>query len=54
MILVDDGSADNTVEVAESYRGRFAAKGYEYHIIRAAHKNASAAINQGLPHVTGE
>lgn len=54
MILVDDGSADRTVAVAESYRERFEARGYRYHIIRSVHKNASAAINQGLPYVTGE
>ena len=54
MILVDDGSSDGTISVAESYRARFAAKGYDYRIVRASHKNASAAINQALPYVTGE
>lgn len=54
MILVDDGSNDKTLQVAESYRDAFAAKGYVYHIIKAEHKNASAAINCGLPYVTGE
>ncbi len=54
MILVDDGSTDQTLEVAESYREKFAKKNYTYHIIRASHKCASAAINQGLPLVTGE
>lgn len=54
MILVDDGSTDGTVQVAEQYRGKFAAKGYSYRIIRAVHKNASAALNQGLAFVAGE
>lgn len=54
MILVDDGSTDRTVQVAEQYRKKFAAKGYGYRIIQAAHKNASAAINMGLPYVAGE
>ncbi len=54
MILVDDGSMDGTVAVAESYRGKFAARGYEYRIVQASHRNASGAINQGLPYVTGE
>lgn len=54
IILVDDGSTDKTVQVAEGYRNKFAARGYEYEVIRSAHKNASAAINQGLPYVTGE
>lgn len=54
MVLVDDGSFDKTLCVAESYRERFEEKGYRYHIVQAGHKNASAAINQGLPYVTGE
>lgn len=54
MILVDDGSTDRTIQVAERYREQFARRGYDYHIIHSGHKNASAAINQGLPYVTGE
>lgn len=54
MTLIDDGSTDRTVEVAESYREKFRAKGYGYRIIRGFHKNASAAVNGGLPYVTGE
>ncbi len=54
VILVDDGSEDKTVQVAESYREKFACKGYDYYIVRAGHKNASAALNHGLPYVTGE
>lgn len=54
LILVDDGSDDGTLSVAESYGKRFAARGYGYHIVHTSHKNASAAINCGLPYVTGE
>ena len=54
MILIDDGSADQTVCVAEGYREQFAARGYGYRIIQAGHRNASAAINQGLRYVSGE
>lgn len=54
MILADDGSEDGTILVAESYREKFADRGYDYRIVQAEHKNASAAINQGLPYVTGE
>ncbi len=54
MILVDDGSRDGTLEVARSYRERFKERGYEYHIVQAQHRNASAAINCGLPYVRGE
>ncbi len=54
IILVDDGSTDRTLRVAQSYHEAFAARGYTYRIIHAEHKNASAAINSGLPWVTGE
>lgn len=54
IILVDDGSEDRTIEIAESYRGKFEDKGYGYRIVKAPHKCAAAAINQGLPLVTGE
>lgn len=54
MILVDDGSTDQTIRTAERYRQRFAEKGFTYRVIHSAHQNASAAINQGLPYVTGE
>ena len=54
MILVDDGSTDSTVQVAEDYRRRFDARGYSFQIVRGEHKNAAAAINLGLPFVTGE
>lgn len=54
MILVDDGSTDGTPRIAERYREKFEARGYEYRLIQASHKNASAAINRGLPYVRGE
>lgn len=54
LILVDDGSNDGTIAVAESYREKFAIRGYEYHVVQTNHKNASAAVNHGLPYVTGE
>ena len=54
VILVDDGSADKTLEVAESYREKFVSKGYDYRIVQSEHKNASAALNRGFPYVTGE
>lgn len=54
MILVDDGSTDGTVYMAEDYRGRFEIRGYRFCIVQTVHRSASAAINQGLPYVTGE
>lgn len=54
LILADDGSYDKTLKTAEEYREKFAARGYGYRIVEGEHKNASAAINRGLPYVTGE
>ncbi len=54
VILVDDGSTDNTVAIAESYRECFQEKGYGYQLIYAEHRNASSAVNRGLKAVTGE
>lgn len=54
MILVDDGSTDNTIGIAESYRESFTERNYEYHIVSAHHTCAAGAINHGLPLVKGE
>lgn len=54
MILVDDGSTDDTVNSASAYIPKFESRGWSLRIIRTPHRNASAAINAGLPHVTGE
>lgn len=54
LILCDDGSGDGTAAVAESYREKFDNRGYGYQIVRGEHRNASAAINRGLPYVSGE
>ncbi|MBQ8039554.1 MAG: glycosyltransferase family 2 protein [Lachnospiraceae bacterium] len=54
MILVDDGSTDATLEVAAKFQEKFKERGFTYRIVRGVHKNASAAINLGLPYVTGE
>ena len=54
VILVDDGSEDHTIAVAEKFKEKFQKRGFGYRIVRGEHKNASAAINLGLPYVTGE
>ena len=54
MILVNDGSSDATVEIANSYIPKFKSRGYPYTVISVPHKNASAAINAGLPCVNGQ
>lgn len=53
MIVADDGSEDATAEIARAYIPRFEAKGYTLRVVSAPHRNASAAVNAGLPHVRG-
>lgn len=53
MILVDGGSTDRTVELAEGYREKFREKGIEYRVVRG-YGNNSAGMNQGFPFVKGE
>ncbi|WP_322203141.1 glycosyltransferase family A protein [Acutalibacter intestini] len=54
MILVDDGSTDNTFALGESYRQRFADRGYGYQIVAAPHSCAAGAMNYGLPLASGQ
>lgn len=54
MILVDDGSTDDTVETASTYSDAFKSRGYSFRIIRAAHSCAAGAMNHGFPYVRGE
>ena len=54
MVLVDDGSQDNTLEIARAYQEKFHERGFSYTVIAAGHRNASAAINRGLSLITGE
>lgn len=44
LIIIDDGSTDNTLEIAE----RYAAKDNRVRIIKAEHKGLSAACNLGI------
>lgn len=54
IILSDDGSDDETLQVASSYADKFRARGYAYRILNGEHRNASAALGRGLKFVTGE
>lgn len=53
MILVDGGSSDGTMALAEKYQEKFRKKGMTYHVV-AGHGNAAAGMNQGFPFVRGE
>jgi glycosyltransferase involved in cell wall biosynthesis len=48
IIVVDDGSTDNTKEVVEKYRGRIT------YITQVPGRGASAARNLGIQHASGE
>ena len=47
-IIVDGLSADNTVVIDESYREKFAEKGYRYHIISEKDNGIYDAMNKGV------
>ncbi len=54
MILVDDGSSDGTLSLAESYQEAFLERGFDFLVLPGPHQCAAAAINRGLPHVVGQ
>lgn len=47
-IFVYDGSTDHSLEIAESYKSKFACRGFDYIVINQENKGQAAAINQGL------
>ncbi len=53
-IFVDDGSTDNTKQVVESYREKFAKRGFLLKYYYQKNAGQAAAINLGLKHYTGE
>ena len=53
-IFVNDGSTDNTAEVLDSYREKFAARGITMTVIYQENQGQAAAMNQGLAIFSGE
>jgi glycosyltransferase involved in cell wall biosynthesis len=53
-IIVDGKSADNTVAVAESYRGKFKERGIAYRVVSEKDRGMYDAINKGIALSTGE
>ncbi len=53
-IVMDGKSRDDTLKVAESYRGAFEEKGYEYRIYSESDKGIYDAMNKGILRSTGE
>ena len=53
-ILMDGGSTDATVKIAEEYKERFAAKGYEFKIVSETDRGMYDALNNGVALATGD
>jgi len=47
-LLIDGLSGDGTVEIAESYGGKFAERGFTYQIVSEADKGMYDALNKGI------
>lgn len=54
VVLVDDGSTDATYSLAISYKEKLEEQGIRLVCIHQENKGQAAAINRGLPEVTGE
>lgn len=54
VVLVDDGSTDETYSLALSYKEKLEEQGIRLICIHQENKGQAAAINRGLPEVTGE
>ncbi len=52
--IIDGGSKDHTVSIAEKYRKQFEAKGYEYYIISEPDNGIYDAMNKGIRKATGD
>ena len=53
-IICDGKSADKTVEIAESYRARFAEKGVAYFVNSKKDKGIYDGMNNGIELATGD
>lgn len=54
LIIINDGSTDNTKAILDSFIPIFKESGIYYLIINISHSGASKAINQGLQYLNGE
>ena len=54
MVIIDDGSKDDTKQVIEGYIGKFAGKGYSLIYVYQENQGLACAVNNGLKLVTGD
>ena len=53
-IIMDGGSKDSTVAIAESYKEKFAAKGYKLQIVSEPDRGMYDALNKGVALASGD
>lgn len=53
-ILVDDGSDDDSVDIAQSYAPLFERSGIDFMLITISHGGAAAAVNAALQYAKGD
>ena len=54
IVLVNDGSTDNSAAKCEAYRAAFQQRGIEFVYVEQVNRGPGGAIDTGLKHVTGE
>lgn len=54
MIIVDDGSTDDSIKVIESYIPKFLNKGFTLQFLSQNNQGQASAINKGLKQISGE
>lgn len=54
VVLIDDGSTDNTAPIVKSYIPKFESKGYKLIYVYQENSGAASAINKAMPLVTGD
>jgi glycosyltransferase involved in cell wall biosynthesis len=54
IILINDGSTDNTEEIILSYKSRFIDKGYKFIYLKQKNSGQDVALNNGLKYFSGD
>lgn len=54
IILINDGSTDNTEEIILSYKSKFIDKGYKFIYLKQKNAGQDVALNNGLKYFTGK